>query len=64
MPFYKTSKEIPWPLKNAKNDKHFQKTWKKLQKLLSFCVFVVPKHIAHKMDITSTFVSQKNYINF
>ena len=27
-------------------------------------MFVVPKHIAHKMVITSTFVLQKSFINF
>ena len=27
-------------------------------------VFVVPKHIAHKMVITSNFVSQNFFINF
>ena len=37
-----------------------------MQKLLSFClfVFVVPKHIAHKMVITDTSVLQKAFINF
>ena len=62
-------KEIPWPLKLEKCkkwQKYFKKTWKKLQKLVSFCVFVfvVPKHMAHKMVITSTFVSQKSFINY
>ena len=34
-----------------------------MQKLASFCVFVfvLPKHIAHKMVITSNFVSQKAF---
>ena len=38
----------------------------KKQKLVSFCVFVfvVPKHIAHKMVMTSNFVSQKDFNNF
>ena len=53
----------PWSRKNSKNDK---KLSKKLQKLESFWVFVfaVPKHMAHKMVITSNFVSQKAFINF
>ena len=56
----------PWSWKNSKNDKHFQKTWKKLQKLVSFrvFVFVVPKHIAHKIVIKSKFVSKKAFFNF
>ena len=47
------------------NDKNFQKPEKNC-KNLSFCVFVfvVPKHIALKMAITSNFVSQKAFINF
>ena len=46
--------------------KHFQKTWKKLQKLVSFrvFVFVVPKYIAHKIVIKSKFVSKKAFFNF
>ena len=67
MHYYQTLKEIPWPLKvekRKKNYKNFQKTWKKLQKLVSFCVFVVPEHIAHKLVITITFFSQKAFINF
>ena len=37
-----------------------------MRKLGPFCVFVfvVPKHIAHKMVITSNFVSQKLSSNF
>ena len=37
-----------------------------MQKLVSFreFVFVVPKFIAHKMVITSNFVSQTTLINF
>ena len=56
----------PWSWKNSKNDKIFQKTGKKSQKLVSFCmfVFVVPKHIAHKTIITSYFVSEKAFIIF
>ena len=68
MPYYETLKEIPWPLKleKRKDWQKFSKNLKKLQKLVSFCVFVfvVPKHIAHKMVITSTFVLQKAFINF
>ena len=54
-----------WSWKNS-NDKNFQKKFKKLQKLVSFCVFafVLPKQIAHKMVITSNFFSQKAFINF
>ena len=37
-----------------------------MQKFVSFCmfVFVVPKHIAHRMVIRSYFVSQKAFIIF
>ena len=60
-------KEIPWPLKLEKRKKkqQFSKNLK-IQILKSFCVFVFvePKHIAHKMVITSTFVSEKAFINF
>ena len=40
--------------------KKFKNLEKKLQKLVSFCVFVfvVPKHIAHEMVVTGHFVSQ------
>ena len=52
--------------KTQKMTKISKKLLKKLQKLVSFCifVFVVPKHIAHKMVITSYFVSQKAFIIF
>ena len=55
-----------WSWKNSKNDKNFQKTWKKLQKFVSFCVFVfvVPKHIADKIVIKYKFVSKKAFYNF
>ena len=55
----------PWSWKNSKNDKHFQKNLKKIEIsiILNFA-FVVPKHIAHKMVITSYFVSQKAFIIF
>ena len=51
---------------NSKNDKNYQKTWKKMQKLVSFCVFVfvVQKHIAQKTVIKSNFVSQKFFVNY
>ena len=56
----------PWSWKNSKNDKNFQKTWKKLQKLVAFCVFVfvVPNHKAQKIVIKDKFVSKKAFFNF
>ena len=63
--YYQTSKEIPWPQKLEKLKKMSKIFKKKLQKLVSFCVFVfvVPKHIAHKMAILSNFVAQKAFIS-
>ena len=67
VPYYQTLKKSldPEPEKTHKMTKIFRNV-KKLQKLVSFClfVFVLPKHIAHKMVITSNFVSQKAFINF
>ena len=37
----------------GKTQKNLKKM--KMQKLVSFCVFVVPKHIAHKRVIKSNF---------
>ena len=56
----------PRAKKLKKCQKIFKKPEKKSQKLVSFCVFVfvVPRHIAHKMVITSNFVSQKDFISF
>ena len=55
-------------LSNLKEDslapEETQKMTKIFKKLVSFCVFVVPKYIAHKMVITGTSVSQKAFINF
>ena len=68
MLYCQTTKDISWPLKveNLKMTKIFKKKLKKLQKLLSFCMFVfeVPEPIAHKKVIASHFVSQKAFIIF
>ena len=68
MSYYQTLKEILWNLKREKLKKlqKFSKNLNKLEKLLSFCVFVfvVQKYIAHKIVIKSNFVSQKAFINF
>ena len=66
MAYYPTLKEMPLPLgiEKIKLKKKFKK--QKLQKLVSFCVFVLvaPKRIARKMVITSNFVSQNTFIIF
>ena len=69
VPYYQTTlKEIILPLKpeKLKTDRNLKKKTENCKKLVSFCVFVfvVPKHIAHKMVITSNSVSQKAFINF
>ena len=66
---YQTLEQVSWHLglkKLKKWYKNFQKILKKLQKLVSFFVFVfvVQKYIAHKMVITGSFVSQKTFIAF
>ena len=52
--------------KSSKNKKFERKLEKKMQKLISFLLFMfaVPKHIARKLVTKKIYILQKTFINF